>query len=75
MREKNPDWFCHGAGEMGDAGVGSDDEIEGGDDRGCVGEVAITTAAIAHVNVRRKVRKLKRWFAFLQGDPVDSVDL
>lgn len=41
VRQQNPRGFGHGAGQMRNAGIGCDDQVECGDECGGVGQIAI----------------------------------
>ena len=51
MGKENPHRLGHGAGEMGNAGVGGDDKIEAGDERGRVGQVAVAARSVRDKDV------------------------
>ena len=77
--KQEPEGFAECSGEVGDGGVGGDDEIEVGDERGGVGEVAIAGAAVEEGAVFGE-GLADRWdlqggLTLLQRDPLDSRDL
>jgi len=77
--EEEPEGFAHGSGEVGDGGVGGEDEVEMLEDGGGVGEVAIVGAGVQKGNRRAdfgwNLLDFAGGGAFLEGDPVDLGDL
>ena len=49
--EQEPDGFAESAGEVGDGGVGGDDQVEIGDEGGGCGEVGVVGAAVLGAEV------------------------
>jgi hypothetical protein len=71
--QKEPEGFAHGSGEVGYGGVGGEDEVEGVDDGGGVGEVAVVGAGVFESRAKfgGDFGDLLGGGAFLEGDPVE----
>jgi len=66
MGQQNPDWFGHGAGQVSDAGVRGDHQIERGHQSCCFGKVAVAAGAIPDKDIAGQTGQLLRGPPFLQ---------
>ena len=73
--QEEPEGFAHGCGEVGDGGVGREDEVEGLEDGGGVGEVAVLGAGVRQVDFGEDLVDFECGWAFLEGNPLDLRDL
>jgi len=72
VRQQNPDGLAHGAGQVGDACVGGDNQIKHGYESCCFGQVAVVAGAVQNRNVTGQRSQLFGGRAFLQRNPGDA---
>jgi hypothetical protein len=72
VRQQNPDGLAHGASQVGDAGVGGDNQIKRGHESRRFGQVAIVAGAVQDRNVTGQRGQLFGSRSFLQRNPGDA---
>ena len=69
VRQQNPHWLRHRAGQMRNARIRRDHQVESGNSRSRLCQVAIATRPVGNINICGQICQLLRRFALLQRDP------
>jgi len=72
MGQQNPDRLAHGSGQVSDAGIRSNNQVQRGCQRRCFGQVFFQARPVPDKNISGQTGQLIRGRAFLQRDPGDA---